>query len=171
MTTNTQKTTLTKDLANKKIFVSRQFNAPRANVWEAWTTSKLLDTWWAPKPWKAKTKSMNFTEGGFWLYKMEGPDGNGMWARADYEKIDAKNYFTALDAFCDEAGTINTEFPRMHWKNTFIEKGNTTNVEIEITFKKVEDLHKIIEMGFEEGFKSGLSNLDELLANATPKHA
>ena len=138
--TTKERTTLTKDVANKKIFVSRQFDAPKTKVWEAWTTSSLLDKWWAPKPYKAITKSMDFREGGTWLYKMEGPDGNGMWARLDYKKIEPKNYYIALDAFCDENGNINTEFSRMNWKNTFVDKGNATSVEIEITFDKIEDL-------------------------------
>ena len=38
-----------------------------------------------------------------------------------------------------------------------------TKVEVEITFAKTADLEKIIEMGFEAGFKAGLENLDELL--------
>lgn len=153
-----------KDLENKKIFVSREFDAARNYVWEAWTTSEILDTWWAPRPWQAKTKFMNFAEGGYWLYKMEGPDGNGMWCRVNYETIDAQNYFTAKDAFCDEEGVTNTDFPGMHWRTTFIKNGDATKVQIEITFNDVAGLEKIIEMGFQQGFTMALGNLDEVLA-------
>jgi len=34
-----------KDIANKRIFVSRFFDAPKTNVWRAWTKSELLDIW------------------------------------------------------------------------------------------------------------------------------
>ncbi len=57
------KTAITKDMANKKIKVTRSFDATPEQVWSAWTDEEILDQWWAPKPWKAKTKSMDFHEG------------------------------------------------------------------------------------------------------------
>ena len=49
---------------NNTIKISREFAANISLVWEAHTNSEILDKWWAPKPWKACTKYMNFTEGG-----------------------------------------------------------------------------------------------------------
>ena len=62
-----KETLYTKDVANNKMTVVRQFDAPVEQVWRAWTESELLDQWWAPLPWKAKTKKMDFREGGSWL--------------------------------------------------------------------------------------------------------
>ncbi|MFD2144274.1 SRPBCC domain-containing protein [Mucilaginibacter antarcticus] len=73
-------TEITEDLANKKLNVTRTFNAPIDQVWKAWTDDTLLDKWWAPRPWKAETKSMNFTEGGTWLYSMVGPEESAIGA-------------------------------------------------------------------------------------------
>jgi uncharacterized protein YndB with AHSA1/START domain len=160
----TKETTYTKDAANKKIRVVREFDAPVEQVWKAWTESELLDQWWAPKPWKANTQSMDFREDGTWLYYMEGPDGSRHYCRADYETIVANKSYTGLDAFCDENGKINTEFPRMHWEVVFNKSANGTKVEVEITFDSEADMEKIIEMGFKEGFAAAHTNLDELLA-------
>lgn len=63
------------DKQKNNIQVKREFTAPLNKVWEAWTESQLLNQWWAPKPYKAKTKVMDFREGGYWLYSMEGPEG------------------------------------------------------------------------------------------------
>src|SRR5215204_1820344 len=101
MTTNNQ-TVITKDSANKKLRIVREFDAPLDDVWKAWTESHLLDKWWAPMPWQAKTKTMDFRPGGFWLYCMVGPDGTESWARADYKTIVAQKSFTVVDSFCDE---------------------------------------------------------------------
>lgn len=154
----------TVDKENKKINVKREFAAPLKNVWAAWTQSELLDQWWAPKPWKAKTKSMDFSEGGRWIYAMVGPNGEEHWAIADYKSIEPQKSFSVHDAFSDSDGNINTEMPRSNWTNSFTADGENTLVNISIKYDKVEDLEQYIEMGFKEGFTMGLQNLDELLA-------
>jgi len=53
------------DKENKVINVERAFAAPISKVWSAWTEREILDQWWAPKPWKAKTKSLDFSVGGY----------------------------------------------------------------------------------------------------------
>jgi uncharacterized protein YndB with AHSA1/START domain len=158
------KTTINKDLANNKMLITREFAGSVDEVWEAWTDPKLLDQWWAPKPWKAKTKSMEFREGGRWIYCMVGPEGEKHWALAEYRKVVPLKSFDALDAFGDEDGNINTEFPRMNWKVVFKSAEDRTRVEIEIAFRNKEEMEKIIEMGFQEGFSMAHDNLDELLA-------
>lgn len=159
------KTQIIKDLKNKKLKITREFDAPVIQVWDAWTQSELLDQWWAPKPWKAKTKSMDFREGGFWIYAMVGPDGSEQWCRVDYENIEPSKSFAGTDAFCDEKGNINHEMPVMHWKCIFNESTTGTSLQIDITFKEEADIAKIVEMGFEKGFTAALTNLDELLEN------
>lgn len=153
----------TKDTYNKTIFVTRAFAAPKKQVWDAWTRPEILDQWWAPKPWKAKTKFMDFREGGYWLYCMEGSDGMQAWSRADFLKIETEAYYRGKDGFCDEAGKLNADFPMMDWQNFFEDTEGSTLVKIEIRFAESSDLEKIIEMGFETGFTSALQNLDALL--------
>jgi uncharacterized protein YndB with AHSA1/START domain len=151
------------DKENKKIKVEREFAAPVSKVWAAWTQSEILDQWWAPKPWKTKTKSMNFKEGNSWLYAMVGPDGTEHWCRADYKSITPQKSFSALDGFCDKDGNINKDFPRSLWTNKFNDQSDSTLVSIEIKYDDLADLEKILEMGFKEGFTAGLENLDALL--------
>jgi len=148
---------------NSTIKVKREFAAPLEKVWAAWTESELLDQWWAPKPWKARTKSMNFSVGGFWLYAMVGPDGTEHWSRADYKAISTLKSFKGEDYFCDEAGNLNPQFPKSIWSVSFSISGDSTFVDIEIKYEKLADLEAIIAMGFKEGFTMALENLDELL--------
>jgi uncharacterized protein YndB with AHSA1/START domain len=71
--------------ANNKLNVTREFDATVEQLWEAWTTSELLEQWWAPKPWKAKTKSMDFRNRGKWFYAMAGPDGTKQWCLVEFK--------------------------------------------------------------------------------------
>ena len=154
----------TVDKENKKINVEREFAAPLKNVWAAWTEKELLDQWWAPLPWKTVTKSMDFREGGSWFYYMLGPDGTKFWSLVEYTSVEMLKGFSGLDGFCDEEGVLTDTFPRTKWKNVFTQDGSSTTVHVQVEYDSVEDLEKIIEMGFEEGFTSALINLDELLA-------
>jgi uncharacterized protein YndB with AHSA1/START domain len=158
-----KQTTISKDAANKKLVVIREFDAPLEEVWKAWTDKDILDKWWAPKPWKAKTKSMDFREGGVWLYSMVGPDGTESYCRADFKTIVENKSYTGDDAFCDENGNITHDFPVMHWNVGFSPLGTATRVNVEITFDSEADMEKVVQMGFEEGFTAAHGNLDELL--------
>jgi PhnB protein len=158
------------DKENKTINVKREFAANLDLVWKAWTTAELLDRWWAPKPYQTQTKSMDFREGGYWLYAMISPAEEKHWCRADFKTIEILKSFSALDAFCDENGNVTLAFPRSFWTNVFNENAESTAVNISIVYEKLEDLEKIIEMGFKEGFTMGLGNLDELLATLTEQN-
>ena len=147
----------------RTIQVKREFAADLPLVWKAWTTAELLDQWWAPLPYRNKTKSLELRAGGTWLYSMISPENETHWCRFDYEKVEPEKSYSGLDAFCDEAGTLNTDFSRMHWQNIFSHSKSGTVVNITITVDTWETLEKIIAMGFKEGFTMGLNQLESLL--------
>lgn len=149
---------------NNTVHVQREFAADLATVWKAWTTAEILDQWWAPKPYRAETKSLDFKVGGSWLYAMVSPENEKHWCKANYKSIAEKQQFSYTDAFTDENGEVTAEFPGSHWTNTFSDAGDKTLVDIVIKHDSLADLEKIIEMGFKEGFTAGLANLDEVLA-------
>lgn len=148
---------------NNTINVKREFAAELDLVWDAWTKPELLDQWWAPKPYQTKTKSMDFREGGSWLYAMISPENQAHWCRADYKTVEPKKAFSGLDGFCDAEGNIDTSFPRSLWNNSFREEVATTTVDITIQYNSLADLEKIIELGFKEGFTMALENLDQYI--------
>ena len=162
--TNSKQIQINKDLPNKKITIVRYFDASVEQVWTAWTESELLELWWAPKPFRAETGSMNFKPGGSWLYAMVGPDQPKMWCKVDYTKIDPLKSFEGVDMFCDQDGNKNPDFPSMDWRVDFEKADGGTKITVLISFSSEADLQKIVELGFEEGFTSALGNLDELLA-------
>jgi len=152
------------DKENRKVRVTREFAASLKKVWAAWTQSDLLDQWWAPKPWKAKTKTMDFRAGGHWLYAMVGPEGEEHSCKVEYRSVSDQKSFKVENGFCDANGNFTYEVPPSIWVCEFSENSNKTFVNIEIEYGSVADLEKYIEMGFKEGFTMGMNNLDELLA-------
>lgn len=150
--------------ANNTIQVQREFAADLELVWSAWTESDILDQWWAPKPYMTITKSLDFIEGGRWHYYMLSPQGEKHFCLFDYTVIRQKEYFSGIDAFCDENAVISNIKPRVNWSSSFKENESTTLVTIDLIFDTLEDLETIIQMGFKEGFTAGLENLDQYIA-------
>jgi len=158
---STTEVKIDKDLAHKQITVTTHFNAKPDAVWQSWTKKEILDKWWAPKPWQAETKKLEFKEGGSWQYAMVGPENKRQNARLSYTKINALKSFEATDSFTDEKGFIDESLPQAHWKCEFRSSGAGTDVKIIITPKTEGALERLLEMGFEEGFKMALGNLEE----------
>ncbi|MCB0765951.1 MAG: SRPBCC domain-containing protein [Flavobacteriales bacterium] len=149
---------------DRTIIVERSFNAPLDHVWAAWTEADILCKWWAPKPYECVITSLDFREGGRWLYCMQGPQGDRHWCFFDYETIRPKSYFSGNDAFCNEHGEANDIKPRVRWEARFEPENGGTLVRTTLHFASPKDLDQIIAMGFKEGYTMGLQQLEELLA-------
>ena len=159
----------TVDTENLAVKVERAFDAPLDLVWAAWTEAELLDQWWAPKPMRAETKTMDFAEGGQWLYAMVGPAGEKFWGVKQFVKIDPRHSFTYRSFFCDEQGQVNPATTGSLWINSFVESNGVTMVTNDIRCDSLAHLEAQIKMGFKEGYTMGLDNLDALLARLTKR--
>ena len=158
----------TVDKAAKTVFITREFDADLPLVWDAFTKAEILDQWVAPKPFVAKTKFMDFKVGGRRFYAMISPEGQERWAIQKYTSISPKTNFKMFNAFADE--NENPQLPGSDWDYTFSEQdgpdGNrVTKVSITIYNESRARMEKMIEMGFTEGFKMSMNNLDNLLAS------
>jgi uncharacterized protein YndB with AHSA1/START domain len=151
------------DKEKNTLTVRREFRADRQMVWDAHTKQELLDQWFAPSPLVAKTKTMDFREGGHWHYAMVEENGTEYWGYTEYVTIKPIDYYTTLDAFSDASGKINKDLPRAKWKVTFTDKGDNAVVETIVYYNSLADLETVLNMGMEEGMTSTLSRLDDLL--------
>lgn len=148
----------------KAIFqAKREFKANVSLAWRAFTEPELLDKWWAPKPWKCETKSMDFKPKGKWEYEMVGPNGDRQGAVLVFEEIVFEKFFSGINAFANEFGRIDESMPVASWKNTFTPTKNGILVTIEARYTDAESLGTVLEMGMAEGLSMAQDNLDEVL--------
>jgi uncharacterized protein YndB with AHSA1/START domain len=157
----------TVDKAAKTVFITREFDADLSLVWDAFTKAELLDQWVAPKPYVSKTKFMDFKVGGRRFYAMVSPEGQERWAIQKYTSISPKTNFKMFNAFADK--DENPELPGSDWDYTFSEQNGITKVNITIYNESLARMEKLIEMGFTEGFKMSMNNLENLLASLSQK--
>jgi uncharacterized protein YndB with AHSA1/START domain len=154
----------TVDKATSTVTVKKEFSAELPLVWDAFTRQEILDQWWGPKPWVSITKHMNFEVGGRRFYAMRSPQGEEHWSLQEYTAISPKRNFKTLCSFTDANENINPAFPKSDWHLDFNEAGGLTTATITIRHEKLEDLEKLIQMGFKEGFTMTLHQLDSLLS-------
>jgi len=156
----------TVDKLSKTVFITREFDAGLSLVWDAFTKAALLDQWVAPKPWRSRTKYMDFKVGGKRFYAMVSPEGLERWALQEYTSITPKTNFKMYNAFTD--ADENPELPGSEWDHTFSEQQGKTKVIITIYNESLERLERILD-GFTQGMKMSLSNLENLLATLSHK--
>jgi uncharacterized protein YndB with AHSA1/START domain len=152
----------TVDKIKKTVFIKREFAAELPLVWDAFTKPEILDQWVAPKPWLSKTKYMNFKIGGRRFYAMVSPEGHERWSIQEYNSITPKTNFKMYNSFADKDG--NPELPGSEWEYNFSEQNGITKVSIIIKNDSLARMERMIEMGFVEGFKMTIDNLEELLS-------
>jgi uncharacterized protein YndB with AHSA1/START domain len=150
------------DKTAKTVYIAREFNAPLALVWDAFTKAELLDQWVAPAPMRAKTRYMDFKVGGRRFYAMISPDGQERWSVQEFTSIPPKTNFKMYNAFADK--NENRELPGSEWDYNFSEQNGITKVDITIFNESLERLEKLLE-GFKTGFTMTLKNLEELLVS------
>ena len=157
----------TVDKASQTVSITREFDAELPLVWDAFTKQEILDQWVAPKPWSCKTKYMDFKVGGRRFYAMVSPEGQERWSIQEYTSIEPMTHFKMYNAFADKEG--NPELPGSEWAYHFSEQNGITTVRIIITNESLARLEKMIEMGFVQGFKMSIDNLEKLLATLSQR--
>jgi uncharacterized protein YndB with AHSA1/START domain len=151
----------TVDKAAKTVYITREFDADLSLVWDAFTKAEILDQWVAPKPFASRTKFMDFKVGGRRFYAMVSPEGQERWLIQKYTSISPKTNFKMFNAFADK--DENPELPGSDWDYTFSEQNGKTTVRITIYNESLARMERMIEMGFTEGYKASMNNLENLL--------
>ena len=156
------------DKSTSTVFVDKEFDAELSLVWDAFTKQEILDQWWAPKPFISKTIYMDFRVGGRRFYAMVSPEGTEIgWQIFEYTSITPKSNFKCLSVFADQDETPH--LPGSNCDFTFSEQNGVTKVSISIYFESLEELDKMIEMGFKEGFTVTLNELTNVLISLKNK--
>lgn len=74
-------------IENREIVMTRDFDAPRALVFEAWVNAEQLPKWWGPDGFIITIHEMDARPGGLLRFTMHGPDGVDYRDRIVYSEI------------------------------------------------------------------------------------
>jgi uncharacterized protein YndB with AHSA1/START domain len=153
------------DVPAKKIYLSREFNAPIDKVWKAFTVPELLAKWVAPKPWKVEDHTWDFTVGGVSKYAMVSPEGQVHWMYDEFTVIEEGSRIASTGMFCDAGGNPDKSGSKSYTETKFFPiEGNRTRIETTHIFDSEDTIKWFVEGGFKEGTAATYAQLDELLA-------
>lgn len=154
------------DVANKKVYIAREFNAPVEKIWRAWTDPEILDKWWSPRPMKSQTKVLDLRVGGTWQFAMISPEGEKHWIYAEFTAIEEGRSYASTAWMGDADGNPITSGPKWHRDTHFTAiEGNRTRVNIEVSYEDEATFERMASGFFKQGTEIGYNQLDELLAS------
>ena len=157
--------------------ITRNFDAPRALVWKAWTEADRLAQWWGPKNFLIRVLKLDLRPGGIFHYSMKTPDGREMWGRFTYREIMPPERLVFTSSFADANAGIAAnpwlpEWPRkvLNFVTLIAQGGETT-----LTFRAVPldatepQRHAFLNMrgSMQQGFAGTFDQLTEHLAKTS----
>jgi uncharacterized protein YndB with AHSA1/START domain len=91
----------------KNVVVTRVFEAPVEQVWQAWTDPEYVRQWWGPIGFTCPLAEMDFREGGASLVCMRAPEewgGQDVYSTWSYTKITPNERIEYIFNFVDKEG-------------------------------------------------------------------
>ena len=146
---------------NKKLTMSRVFDAPRQKVWEAFTDPGLIVQWWGPSYLTTTVDKMELKPGGAWRFVQRDEEGNEYGFRGEYIEVVPPEKLTYTFEFEPMAGHVSTDTITLAEQPDGRTKVVTTTV-----FDTVEDLDGMIQSGMEDGANESWDRLTELVEKA-----
>ncbi len=143
--------------SDREIRITRSFEAPRASVFEAWTSPEHLPKWMlGPPGWRMTICEIDLRVGGATRVVWEGLDGKPMEIRSTYREVVVPERLVAVESWGAEwPETVNTE--------EFEESAGRTTVVLTFLYPTQEARDAALQSGMAEGMEFGFGRLDEHL--------
>jgi uncharacterized protein YndB with AHSA1/START domain len=142
--------------AEDQIVITREFDAPKHLVFQAWTTPELVKRWWSGQRGQMTVAEIDLRVGGAWRYVMVAEGGFEVAFHGEYREIspDERLVWTEVYEGMPEGQAVNTA--------TFVEaEGRTTlTVVMQLGCREVRDA--IIDSGMEGGMQEGMDLLEQV---------
>jgi uncharacterized protein YndB with AHSA1/START domain len=144
---------------DEQILITREFDAPKHLVYEAWTTPELVKRWWHANRGEVKSAEIDLRVGGTWRYVSVTDDGFEVGFHGEYREIVPNERIVSTEAFegapdPDANATLNT------LTLAEIDGRTTLTVLVQAPSKVVRDA--IIESGMEAGMQDAMDLLEQV---------
>jgi uncharacterized protein YndB with AHSA1/START domain len=146
----------------RELVISRIIDAPRREVFEAWTDPRRLAQWWGPHGMTTPVCEIDLRPGGIFRTVMRAPDGTEYPTKGVFIEIVPPERIVFSDAF--EPGFQPAAEPFVTAIVTFEELGGKTKYTARALHKSSLDRERHRQMGFYQGWSESLDRLAACLA-------
>ncbi|MGI8811604.1 MAG: SRPBCC domain-containing protein [Pyrinomonadaceae bacterium] len=155
-----------------EIVITREFDAPRQLLWDAWTQTEHIEKWWGPRGFTTRVTSIDMRVGGKWNYVMIGPDGAEYPVNGIFTEITPPERIVTTDEFGENYDEImpNVDLPKgLIATAVFDDLGQRSRLTITVSHPTEADRKKHEDMGVVAGWNSSLDKMEEYLAEVQSK--
>ena len=147
----------------REMVVERTIDAPRIDVFRAWTDAELLARWWGPRGFTNPVVVLDARETGAIRIEMRGPDGTSYPMAGVFGEIVAPERLVFLAAALNDDG-----HPLFETENvvTFDERQGKTSVRVIVRLAWWWPQAPPYLEGMEDGWEQSLERLAEVVADA-----
>ncbi|HEV2005583.1 MAG TPA: SRPBCC family protein [Candidatus Limnocylindrales bacterium] len=154
-------TEITAEPGQARIDMQREFAAPRAFVYRAYTDPSLLVQWIGPRRFAMTVDRWDPQNGGAWRYTHRDDAGNEYGFHGVFHGAPSPAGMVQTFEFEGAPGHISLDWVE------FEDRGETTVVHTHSVHQSVADRDAMIAAGMASGINEGYERLDELLASQT----
>jgi uncharacterized protein YndB with AHSA1/START domain len=138
--------------------ITREFDAPRELVFEAFTRPEHVVRWFGPRRMTNRVDKLNLRPGGEWRYVSSDVDGSEYGFRGQFKEIVPPERLVWTFEFEGAPGQVSVE------ELTLEERDGRTIVTSVARYASIEDRDAMIASGMEGGLRESYQRMDELLA-------
>jgi uncharacterized protein YndB with AHSA1/START domain len=142
----------------REIVAERVFDAPRDQVWAAYTDPELISEWWGPHGTTTRVDRMEVEAGGAWRFVIRNSDGSETGFRGTYREVTPPERIVQTFEWEGMPGHVSVDTA------TFEDLGDQTKVVSHSIFHTAEERDGMLGSGMEGGMNETFERLDELLA-------
>ena len=147
------------EAGKQELFIYREFDAPRENVFKAFTDPKLVSQWLGPHGLKMEIEKYDIRTGGSYRYAHADANGKYVFSGAVHEVLAPERIIQTFE--CEalpERGHVSLDIALFEAL-----PGNRTRVTMQSVFRSVSDRDGMVQSGMERGVREGFERLDALL--------
>lgn len=142
---------------DEQILITREFDAPRHLVYEAWTKPELVRRWWHANRGEMTVCEIDLRVGGNWRYVMVTPEGFEVGFHGEYREIVPDERLVSTEVYegipdADEHAAIDIL--------TLTDLGDRTLLEILVEHPTKEGRDAHINSGMEAGMQDAMDLLE-----------
>jgi len=142
--------------SDTEIQITREFDAPRHLVYQAWTTPELIKRWWAGQRGVVTVAEVDLRVGGAWRYVMTANGGFEVAFRGVYREVVPNERVVCTqiyEAFPDVEAVVTNTF-------TEAEGRSTMTILVQHPSRATRDAH--IDSGMEGGMQESMQLLEQV---------